>query len=70
MESATKDIDGRNLTSMKASDIWIDAICINQNDNFEKASQVRLMGRIYEHAMGVTWLGPGSDNSASHEYSL
>lgn len=27
--------------------LWIDAICINQNDTDEKTQQVRLMGQIY-----------------------
>ena len=30
--------------------IWIDAICINQQDNDEKAAQVRQMGEIYRQA--------------------
>ena len=29
---------------------WIDAICINQQDNNEKAAQVRQMGEIYRQA--------------------
>lgn len=38
--------------------IWIDAICINQDDNFEKSSQVRMMGNIYYSASRViVWLG-------------
>jgi hypothetical protein len=38
--------------------IWIDAICINQVDDVEKAAQVDLMGTIYSRA-GATfvWLG-------------
>ena len=30
--------------------IWIDALCINQNDNLEKKVQVLLMGKIYSQA--------------------
>lgn len=30
--------------------IWIDAICINQNDDVEKATQVPLMRRLYSNA--------------------
>jgi hypothetical protein len=29
------------------SPLWIDAICINQIDNAEKATQITLMGEIY-----------------------
>ncbi|KAI0968144.1 heterokaryon incompatibility protein-domain-containing protein [Xylaria arbuscula] len=37
--------------------IWVDAICINQQDNFEKSAQVDLMGSIYESAEVVAiWL--------------
>lgn len=39
--------------------IWIDALCINQNDEIEKAEQVPRMGRIYQNASEVLiWLGP------------
>ncbi|KAH9205650.1 heterokaryon incompatibility, partial [Leptodontidium sp. 2 PMI_412] len=33
--------------------IWADAVCINQEDNQEKAVQVRMMTRIYESASHV-----------------
>jgi hypothetical protein len=39
--------------------LWIDAICINQQDNAEKATQIPLMGRIYANAASaLVWLGP------------
>ncbi|KAH8808691.1 heterokaryon incompatibility protein-domain-containing protein, partial [Xylogone sp. PMI_703] len=39
--------------------IWIDAVCINQNDIEERNSQVSQMGAIYRKAWRVvTWLGP------------
>ena len=38
--------------------LWIDAICINQQDLTEKGPQVALMGRIYRQADTVLcWLG-------------
>ncbi len=38
--------------------IWIDAVCINQNDELERASQVRKMRQIYSSAWAViAWLG-------------
>ncbi|KKY19786.1 putative het domain protein [Phaeomoniella chlamydospora] len=38
--------------------LWVDAICINQQDLQERAMQVRKMGRIYSMASEVTiWLG-------------
>lgn len=39
--------------------IWIDAICINQEDIEERSAQVNLMGRIFRSAETVVaWLGP------------
>ncbi|KAH8199445.1 hypothetical protein TruAng_006383 [Truncatella angustata] len=38
--------------------VWIDAICINQNDTNERANQVRLVTEIYTSARMVKlWLG-------------
>ena len=38
--------------------VWIDAICINQQDNEEKAHQIGYMRHIYENAENVAiWLG-------------
>lgn len=43
---------------------WIDSICINQQDNSEKASQVILMRRIFQEAIQTcVWLGDESDDS-------
>jgi Heterokaryon incompatibility protein (HET) len=39
--------------------VWIDALCINQDDPHEQASQVKLMRSIYKQATTVRiWLGP------------
>lgn len=38
--------------------IWVDQLCINQNDKAEKASQIRNMLRIFEKASKViAWIG-------------
>jgi hypothetical protein len=40
--------------------VWIDMLCINQNDVDERSSQVRMMGNIYTQARKVyAWLGQG-----------
>ncbi|KAM0454942.1 hypothetical protein ACHAPV_008083 [Trichoderma viride] len=63
---------GKNLESAlrhlrytsKPRVLWIDAICINQNDNAEKAAQVIRMADIYSLAARVVvWLGPAEDDS-------
>jgi hypothetical protein len=44
--------------------LWIDAICINQEDWEEKSQQVANMRKIYGMASGVCiWLGEADDNS-------
>lgn len=46
------------------STLWIDAICINQEDIQEKTRQVALMGDIYRTATCVhLWLGNEADGS-------
>jgi hypothetical protein len=41
--------------------LWVDAICINQDDANERAAQVQLMGDIYSTANRVVvWLGEGT----------
>ena len=43
---------------------WIDAICINQQDNAERGQQVSCMTRIYKRASAVhVWLGEERDDS-------
>lgn len=45
--------------------IWIDAICIDQNNDAEKVRQIRMMKGIFEEATQVwVWLGPGNGQSA------
>ncbi|KAE9365790.1 hypothetical protein N431DRAFT_562510 [Stipitochalara longipes BDJ] len=44
--------------------IWIDAICINQEDLSEKSHQILRMRQIYAQSSLVTvWLGPERDDS-------
>ncbi|KLU91742.1 hypothetical protein MAPG_10691 [Magnaporthiopsis poae ATCC 64411] len=45
--------------------VWIDTICINQEDLLERSSQVQLMGEIYSlSARTLIWLGPHSPTSS------
>ncbi|OAL57372.1 HET-domain-containing protein [Pyrenochaeta sp. DS3sAY3a] len=44
--------------------LWIDAICINQDDIAERTHQVQMMARIYNFARNVVvWLGPAGVHS-------
>jgi hypothetical protein len=44
--------------------LWIDAICINQDDKLERGYQVQFMARIYGRADKViVWLGESTDDS-------
>ncbi|KAH8755468.1 heterokaryon incompatibility protein-domain-containing protein [Hyaloscypha sp. PMI_1271] len=50
------------LSKFRSSDssqlLWIDAICINQEDLDERSQQVQLMGKIYKNAAVVLmWIG-------------
>ena len=48
----------------EARSLWIDQICINQDDLEEKSAQVSVMGPIYRSAARVlVWLGPASPYS-------
>jgi hypothetical protein len=44
--------------------VWADAICINQQDSSERASQVSLMDHIYQGCrQTLIWLGPGTEKT-------
>jgi len=44
--------------------IWVDAVCINQDDEQEKEHQIQFMAKIYGKASRViVWLGERADDS-------
>ncbi|KAK7403523.1 hypothetical protein QQX98_010701 [Neonectria punicea] len=44
--------------SLNSRRLWVDAVCINQDDDVDKAAQIPLMGNIYRQAACVlVWLG-------------
>ncbi|RMZ71666.1 heterokaryon incompatibility -domain-containing [Pyrenophora seminiperda CCB06] len=43
--------------------IWVDALCINQDDTLERTQQVGLMGDIYSNSQEtIIWLGEPANN--------
>jgi hypothetical protein len=51
--------DWRDSNSDYIHGLWLDALCINQENIPERSSEVRLMSRLYELARVVFgWLGP------------
>lgn len=51
--------------------LWIDSICLNQQDDKEKATHVPMMGLVYENAARcLVWLGQGSEESDMAMYSV
>ncbi|KAF2763008.1 HET-domain-containing protein [Pseudovirgaria hyperparasitica] len=57
--------DLENATASDTKYIWIDAICVNQNDIAERNDQVSLMSDIFRSAHSVVvWLGPEDEFTA------
>lgn len=55
----------QGLREAEPLDLWIDQICINQDDDDEKAHQIPLMKDIYTlSTQTIAWLGPGSTEQA------
>jgi hypothetical protein len=54
----------RYLRKLEPRTLWIDAICINQEDTNERGSEVSRMHEIYESACQVVvWLGPEAEDT-------
>ncbi|KAL8803976.1 MAG: hypothetical protein Q9182_002848 [Xanthomendoza sp. 2 TL-2023] len=61
----------RNLSKVSSWPLWIDAICIDQNNLREKSQQVAMMGQVYAKAVSVMiWLGPSQISTADAMISM
>lgn len=63
----------QQITQSKSSvrHLWIDALCINQDDLPERASQVSMMGDIYSRCTRViVWLGSMDAREAARIWTL
>ena len=59
-------LKARRVTSDRDIPLWVDAICINQQDLGERNRQVLRMRSIYKKVARVdVWLGPEADGSRS-----
>ena len=55
---------GLSHTTKKPGVVWIDALCINQDDTREREQQIMLMRSIYQHAASLLiWLGEETGDS-------
>lgn len=66
LEAALRNMRYKPIYGATSNDriLWIDAICINQNDIQERNRQVRRMLEIYKSALRViVWLGEGDPDS-------
>ena len=61
-------------STVRASEclLWVDALCINQDDSLERSQQVQLMKILYERAHSVlSWLGnPQDEEKAANAIAL
>lgn len=59
LESALRHLRHRDRPRV----LWIDSLCINQDDHEEKGWQVDLLGSIFENcSIGLMWLGNRSED--------
>jgi hypothetical protein len=59
LEVALQELIARGVTI-----VWVDALCIDQGNDYEKVYQLRHMGTIFSKAKKViAWLGPAAEDS-------
>jgi hypothetical protein len=59
LEAALQELIARGVNT-----VWVDALCIDQGNNYEKVYQLRQMGTIFSQAVKViAWLGPAAEDS-------
>lgn len=64
LSSTLSDLFDVLVRKQRSFTIYVDALCIDQNDPVEKANQVRLIGNVYSRAEDVmVWLGPADERS-------
>lgn len=65
--SSVQKVDTTSVASTRYStsrNLWIDAVCINQEDIDERNAQVSMMAQIYSSARSsIVWLGPEDETT-------
>lgn len=62
ISSTVRDVLRKIRSADKTCAVWIDQICINQDDEVEKGYQVKFMREIFAHAgQVIVWLGEESE---------
>lgn len=57
VEGVLRHLINSQTAELKSLPVWIDALCINQDDVLERNQQVNIMADIYRHAESViVWL--------------
>ena len=65
MQRTVYQLLGRLRSLVRTVTLWIDAICINQDDLAERSSQVGVMEKIYSSARSVIiWIGEEDERTA------
>lgn len=62
----TASLEGalKELVAREVKVVWVDALCIDQENDYEKVYQLRQMETIFSKASKViAWLGPAADES-------
>lgn len=66
LEAALKELRRRGVDV-----VWVDGLCIDQDNGYEKAYQPNQMGKIFSKASKVVvWLGPAADDSDDAMHAL
>ena len=69
----TRSIKGalQVLQSRRVGRLWIDALCIDQNNKDERGHQILRMKDIYSKAFRtIAWLGPDDEGYAEKAFGL
>lgn len=60
-----RDEYGENANIKGSAAVWVDSICVENENTADRRQALTLMGRVYRHATRtITWIGPGIENGS------